>query len=426
MQPLAYRMRPKNLDEIVGHKKIIRRMVEAKLLSSMILYGPPGIGKTSIASAIAGSTKYAFRKLNAATDTKKDLQIVAEEGKMSGTVILLLDEIHRLDKTKQDFLLPLLESGNIILIGATTENPYISISPAIRSRCQIFELHRLQSTDISRAIDRALNDSENGLGKYNVILTKDARNLLIDKGNGDLRSTLNALELAVLSTDQEKQDKSSDHKLIIDKNEIEDSIQFKAQNYDANGDGHYDLLSAFQKSIRGSDTDAALYYLGNLCESGDLIAICRRLLVIAYEDIGLANPSACSRVVNAVQAAQMVGLPEARIILSNAVIELCLSPKSNSAITAIDSAINDIRNKQNDSIPNNLKDAHYKGAKKLNHGVSYIYPHDFKNDWVPQQYLPDNLKDASYFKPKGNSKIEDALKRQYLRLKKMQHDGLKK
>ena len=432
MQPLAYRMRPKNLDEIVGqehlvgNKKIIRRMVEAKLLSSMILYGPPGIGKTSIASAIAGSTKYAFRKLNAATDTKKDLQIVAEEGKMSGTVILLLDEIHRLDKTKQDFLLPLLESGNIILIGATTENPYISISPAIRSRCQIFELHRLQSTYISRAIDRALNDSENGLGKYNVILTKDARNLLIDKGNGDLRSTLNALELAVLSTDQEKQDKSSDHKLIIDKNEIEDSIQFKAQNYAANGDGHYDLLSAFQKSIRGSDTDAALYYLGNLCESGDLIAICRRLLVIAYEDIGLANPSACSRVVNAVQAAQMVGLPEARIILSNAVIELCLSPKSNSAITAIDSAINDIRNKQNDSIPNNLKDAHYKGAKKLNHGVSYIYPHDFKNDWVPQQYLPDNLKDASYFKPKGNSKIEDALKRQYLRLKKMQHDGLKK
>ena len=338
MQPLAYRMRPKNLDEIVGqehlvgNKKIIRRMVEAKLLSSMILYGPPGIGKTSIASAIAGSTKYAFRKLNAATDTKKDLQIVAEEGKMSGTVILLLDEIHRLDKTKQDFLLPLLESGNIILIGATTENPYISISPAIRSRCQIFELHRLQSTDISRAIDRALNDSENGLGKYNVILTKDARNLLIDKGNGDLRSTLNALELAVLSTDQEKQDKSSDHKLIIDKNEIEDSIQFKAQNYDANGDGHYDLLSAFQKSIRGSDTDAALYYLGNLCESGDLIAICRRLLVIAYEDIGLANPSACSRVVNAVQAAQMVGLPEARIILSNAVIELCLSPKSLSLI----------------------------------------------------------------------------------------------
>ena len=431
MQPLAYRMRPKNLDEVVGqehlvgNKKIIRRMVEAKLLSSMILYGPPGIGKTSIASAIAGSTKYAFRKLNAATDTKKDLQIVAEEGKMSGTVILLLDEIHRLDKTKQDFLLPLLESGNIILIGATTENPYISISPAIRSRCQIFELHRLKKGDISHAIDRALKDSETGLGKYNVELTKDARNLLIEKGNGDLRATLNALELAVLSTKEEKQE-NADNKLVIDKVEMQDSIQFKSQNYDANGDGHYDLLSAFQKSIRGSDTDAALYYLGNLCESGDLVAICRRLLVIAYEDIGLANPPACSRAVNAVQAAQMVGLPEARIILSNAVIELCLSPKSNSAITAIDSAISDIQNKQNDPIPDSLKDAHYKGAATLNHGVSYLYPHDFQGDWIAQQYLPNNLKNVSYFNPKGNSKVEDALKRQYLRLKKMQKDGLQK
>lgn len=431
MQPLAYRMRPKNLDEVVGqehlvgNKKIIRRMVEAKLLSSMILYGPPGIGKTSIASAIAGSTKYAFRKLNAATDTKKDLQIVAEEGKMSGTVILLLDEIHRLDKTKQDFLLPLLESGNIILIGATTENPYISISPAIRSRCQIFELHRLKEMDISHAIDRALKDSETGLGKYNVELTKDARNLLIEKGNGDLRATLNALELAVLSTKEEKQE-NADNKLVIDKAEMQDSIQFKSQNYDANGDGHYDLLSAFQKSIRGSDTDAALYYLGNLCESGDLVAICRRLLVIAYEDIGLANPPACSRAVNAVQAAQMVGLPEARIILSNAVIELCLSPKSNSAITAIDAAIGDIQNKQNDPIPDSLKDAHYKGAATLNHGVSYLYPHNFQGDWIAQQYLPNNLKNVSYFNPKGNSKVEDALKRQYLRLKKMQKDGLQK
>lgn len=431
MQPLAYRMRPKNLDEVVGqehlvgNKKIIRRMVEAKLLSSMILYGPPGIGKTSIASAIAGSTKYAFRKLNAATDTKKDLQIVAEEGKMSGTVILLLDEIHRLDKTKQDFLLPLLESGNIILIGATTENPYISISPAIRSRCQIFELHRLKEMDISHAIDRALKDSETGLGKYNVELTKDARNLLIEKGNGDLRATLNALELAVLSTKEEKQE-NADNKLVIDKAEMQDSIQFKSQNYDANGDGHYDLLSAFQKSIRGSDTDAALYYLGNLCESGDLVAICRRLLVIAYEDVGLANPPACSRAVNAVQAAQMVGLPEARIILSNAVIELCLSPKSNSAITAINSAISDIQNKQNDPIPDSLKDAHYKGAATLNHGVSYLYPHDFQGDWIAQQYLPNNLKNVSYFNPKGNSKVEDALKRQYLRLKKMQKDGLQK
>lgn len=432
MQPLAYRMRPTNLDEVVGQQhlvgpgKIIRRMVEAKLLSSMILYGPPGIGKTSIASAIAGSTKYAFRKLNAATDSKKDLQIVAEEGKMSGTVILLLDEIHRLDKTKQDFLLPLLESGQIILIGATTENPYISISPAIRSRCQIFELHRLDENDVSSAIDRALSNTENGLGKYNVDLTPNARKILIEKGNGDLRATLNGLELSVVSTKQELENagKKTDN-IVIDQTEMAESLQTKSQDYDANGDGHYDLVSAFQKSIRGSDTDAALYYLAQLCESGDLMSICRRLTVIAYEDIGLANPPACQRAATAIQAAQSVGLPEARIILANAVIELCLSPKSNSAIMAIDQAINDVENKKNDSIPNSLKDAHYKGAKKLGHGLSYIYPHSYPNDWVAQQYLPNNLVGSSYFDPKGNSKFEQALKNQYKTLKKMQSDGLK-
>ena len=353
MKPLAYRMRPTNLDEVVGQRhligpgKIIRRMVEARLLSSMILYGPPGIGKTSIASAIAGSTKYAFRKLNAATDGKKQLQQVAEEGKMSGTVVLLLDEIHRLDKTKQDFLLPLLESGQIILIGATTENPYISISPAIRSRCQIFELKPLSTDDASHAIDRALNDKEKGLGKYNVELTDDARALLIEKGNGDLRSTLNSLELAVLSTKQELQDKhQDDQKIIITQKEMADSIQMKVQNFDASGDGHYDLVSAFQKSIRGSDTDAALHYLARLIESGDLVSICRRLAVIAYEDIGLADPDAAEHAIVAIQAAQMVGLPEARIPLANAVIELALSAKSNSAISAIDAALADIRTKK--------------------------------------------------------------------------------
>lgn len=433
MKPLAYRMRPTNLDEVVGQQhlvgpgKIIRRMVEAKLLSSMILYGPPGIGKTSIASAIAGSTKYAFRTLNAATDSKKDLQIVAEEGKMSGTVILLLDEIHRLDKTKQDFLLPLLESGQIILIGATTENPYISISPAIRSRCQIFELHRLSANDVSSAIDRALNDKVNGLGHYNIELSGAARQVLIEKGNGDLRSTLNGLELAVLSTRQElKNQGQNTDKILIDQTEMSDSLQLKSQDYDANGDGHYNLVSAFQKSIRGSDTDAALYYLAQLCESGDLISICRRLTVIAYEDIGLANPPACQRAATAIQAAQSIGLPEARIVLANAVIELCLSPKSNSAISAIDQAINDVQSKKNDPIPDSLKDAHYKGAKKLGHGVSYIYPHAYPNDWVAQQYLPNNLVGSSYFNPKGNSKFEIALKKQYETLKKMQADGLKK
>ncbi|MGK9465658.1 replication-associated recombination protein A [Lactobacillus helveticus] len=433
MKPLAYRMRPQNLDQVVGQQhligpgKIIRRMVEARLLSSMILYGPPGIGKTSIASAIAGSTKYAFRKLNAATDGKKQLQQVAAEGKKSGTVILLLDEIHRLDKTKQDFLLPLLESGQIILIGATTENPYISISPAIRSRCQIFELKPLSAQDASSAIDRALTDKENGLGNYPVELTDDARSLLIEKGNGDLRSTLNSLELAVLSTKQELKDNHQDtDSIVITQQEMADSIQMKVQNFDSSGDGHYDLVSAFQKSIRGSDTDAALHYLAKLIESGDLISICRRLSVIAYEDIGLANPSAAEHAILAIQAAQTLGFPEARIPLANAVIELALSPKSNSAITAIDRAIYDVKNKNIGSIPVNLKDAHYSGAKKLGHGVNYIYPHDFENDWVAQQYLPDNLLNASYFTPKGNSKVEERYKLIYQKLKKMQHENLNK
>ena len=433
MKPLAYRMRPQTLDQVVGQQhligsgKIIRRMVEARLLSSMILYGPPGIGKTSIASAIAGSTKYAFRKLNAATDGKKQLQQVAAEGKMSGTVILLLDEIHRLDKTKQDFLLPLLESGQVILIGATTENPYISISPAIRSRCQIFELKPLSAQDASNAIDRALTDKENGLGNYHVELTDDARALLIEKGNGDLRSTLNSLELAVLSTKQELKDNHQDtDSIVITQQEMADSIQMKVQNFDSSGDGHYDLVSAFQKSIRGSDTDAALHYLARLIESGDLISICRRLSVIAYEDVGLANPSAAEHAILAIQAAQTLGFPEARIPLANAVIELTLSPKSNSAITAIDRAIDDVKNKNVGSIPANLKDAHYAGAKKLGHGVNYIYPHDFENDWVAQQYLPDNLLTASYFTPKGNSKVEERYKLIYQKLKKMQRDNLSK
>lgn len=434
MKPLAYRMRPRTLDEVVGQQhligpgKIIRRMVEAKLLSSMILYGPPGIGKTSIASAIAGSTKYAFRMLNAATDSKKQLEQVAAEGKLSGTVILLLDEIHRLDKTKQDFLLPLLESGEIILIGATTENPYIAISPAIRSRCQIFELKPLAEEDVNQAISRALNDSERGLGSYHVELTDDARKLLIQKGNGDLRTTLNGLELAVRSTKQEKiaAGKNEDDQLIIDQEEMANSIQMRSQNFDAKGDGHYDLVSAFQKSIRGSDTDAALHYLARLIESGDLISICRRLSVIAYEDIGLANPAAVQHVQLAIQAAQSLGLPEARIPLANAVIELALSPKSNSAISAIDQALDDVKNKNYGPIPDDIKDTHYKGAKKLGHGKGYAYPHSFANDWIAQQYLPDNLIGTQYFNPKGNSKIESGLKKQYEILHEMQEKGLKK
>jgi putative ATPase len=416
-QPLAYRMRPRNLEEVVGQEhlvgpgKIIRRMVDAKMLSSMILYGPPGTGKTSIASAIAGSTNYAFRMLNAATDTKKDLQIVAEEAKMSGTVILLLDEIHRLDKTKQDFLLPHLESGRIIMIGATTENPYISINPAIRSRTQIFEVKPLTEANIKTAILQALNDPDRGLGNYDVQLEEAALQHLTRATNGDLRSALNGLELAVKSTPAGKK-----NTIQLTLEVIEECVQRKALTHDKNGDAHYDVISAFQKSIRGSDVDAALHYLGRLVEAGDLPIICRRLMVIAYEDIGLGNPAAAARTVTAVQAAEKLGFPEARIPLASVVIDLCLSPKSNSAISAIDAALADIRQGKAGEVPDHLRDAHYSGAKELNRGTDYQYPHSFENAWVNQQYLPNKIKNARYYEPIDTGKYEQALHQQYNRI----------
>ncbi|MBF8808557.1 MAG: replication-associated recombination protein A [Enterococcus lacertideformus] len=417
-QPLAYRMRPKNIDEVVGQEhligegKIIRRMVDAKMLSSMILYGPPGTGKTSIASAIAGSTKFAFRMLNAATDSKKDLQVVAEEAKMSGTVILLLDEIHRLDKTKQDFLLPHLENGRIIMIGATTENPYITINPAIRSRMQIFEVKPLNEQDIQQAVKRALKDKACGLGNLPIQLDEEALLHLSRATNGDLRSTLNGLELAARSTKPEE--KGTIHLTLAI---IEECVQRKALTHDKYGDAHYDVISAFQKSIRGSDVDAALHYLGRLVEAGDLASICRRLLVIGYEDIGLGNPAAASRTVNAVLAAERLGLPEARIPLADAVVDLCLSPKSNSAYSALDEAIADIRSGKAGEVPAHLRDSHYQRAKVLNRGIGYQYPHNFDQAWVNQQYLPDKLKQASYYHPKNTGKYEQALSQQYNRIK---------
>ena len=413
-QPLAYRMRPTCLEEVVGQQhlvapgKIIARMIAAKQLSSMILYGPPGIGKTSIASAIAGTTKYAFRTLNAATDTKKELQIVIEEAKMSGTVILLLDEIHRLDKTKQDFLLPHLENGRVILIGATTENPYIAINPAIRSRTQIFELIQLTPEEIHQALKRALTDETKGLGNYDVEITDGAMHTLTHFSNGDVRSSLNALELAVKSTPE-----NEDGKIIITEEIAGNCLQRKVFAHDKNGDQHYDVISAFQKSIRGSDVDAALHYMARLIEAGELITLIRRLLVIAYEDIGLANPAGASRAVLAVQAAEKLGLPEARIPLANAVIELALSPKSNTAILSIDAALSDVRQGKSGNVPSHLQDAHYQGAQKLGRGMNYQYPHNYPNHWVKQQYLPDTLKHTQYFQPDPTSKFEEALKEQY-------------
>lgn len=424
-QPLAYRMRPTKIEEIVGQQhlvgegKIIWRMVQAKRLSSMILYGPPGTGKTSIASAIAGSTKYAFRTLNAATDGKKELQVVAEEARMSGSVVLLLDEIHRLDKVKQDFLLPHLESGAIILIGATTENPYINVTPAIRSRTQIFQVEPLTEDDIASAVQRALADKENGLGDYNVDLDDNALQQLTRATNGDLRAALNGLELAVLSTP------SVDGSIHITLPIIEETVQRKALSADKDGDAHYDVISALQKSIRGSDADAALHYAARIIESGDLPILTRRLMVIAYEDIGLANPAGAQRAVTAIQAALNLGLPEGRIPLANAIIELALSPKSNAAYTAMDMALADVRHGKASDIPAHLKDAHYKGAADLGHGVDYKYAHNYPNDWVAQQYLPDKLRDVNYFEPKGNSKAEQQLKDVYQQLKKAQRDGLK-
>lgn len=410
IKPLAFRMRPRTLDEVIGQShlvgegKMIYRMVKARQLSSMILYGPPGIGKTSIASAIAGSTQYAFRTLNAVTNNKKDMEIVAAEAKMSGKVILLLDEVHRLDKSKQDFLLPYLENGMITLIGATTSNPYHAINPAIRSRCQIFELKPLEPEDIKTALTRALKDEERGLGEYQVEVTNEAMEHFANASNGDVRSSLNAIELAVMSSEE-----NENGKIVIGLETAEECMQKKSLAHDKDGDAHYDVLSGFQKSIRGSDVNAALHYLGRLIEAGDLISISRRLLVIAYEDIGLANPQAGSRTLAAIETAERVGFPEARIPLANAVIELCLSPKSNSAIVAIDSALADIRAGKSGEVPDHLRDAHYKSAKELGRGIGYKYPHDYEGGWVKQQYLPDKLKGKVYFQPKKTGKFEQAL-----------------
>ena len=406
---LAIRMRPKNIDQVIGQKhlvgegKIIRRMVEANRLSSMILYGPPGIGKTSIASAIAGTTKFAFRTFNATVDSKKCLQEIAEEAKFSGGLVLLLDEIHRLDKTKQDFLLPLLESGLIIMIGATTENPFFSVTPAIRSRVQIFELEPLTNDDIKQAIQTALADTERGFD-FPVQLDDDALDFIATSTNGDLRSAFNSLDLAVLSTSA---DNSGVRHITLDI--MENSLQKSYITMDKDGDGHYDVLSALQKSIRGSDVNASLHYAARLIEAGDLPSLARRLTVIAYEDIGLANPDAQIHTVTALEAAQKLGFPEARILIANIVIDLALSPKSNSAYVAIDKALSDLRQNGNLAIPRHLRDGHYAGSKELGNAKDYKYPHNYPGNWVQQNYLPEKIKNADYFTPNENGKYERAL-----------------
>lgn len=406
---LALRMRPRTISEVIGQKhlvgegKIIRRMVEANMLSSMILYGPPGIGKTSIASAIAGTTKFAFRTFNATVDSKKRLQEIAEEAKFSGGLVLLLDEIHRLDKAKQDFLLPLLENGKIIMIGATTENPFFSVTPAIRSRVQIFELEPLSNTDIKVAIQGVLEDRERGFD-FDVQLDDDALDFIATATNGDLRSAYNSLDLAVMSTQPSE---GGGRHITLDT--VENSLQRSYITMDIDGDGHYDVLSALQKSIRGSDVNASLHYAARLVEAGDLPSLARRLTVIAYEDIGLANPDAQVHTVTALEAAQKVGFPEARILIANVVIDLALSPKSNSAYVAMDAALADLRKSGNLPIPRHLRDGHYAGSKELGNAQDYKYPHAYPEKWVKQQYLPDKLRGVDYFQPNETGKYERAL-----------------
>ncbi|SFL79302.1 putative ATPase [Gracilibacillus orientalis] len=417
-QPLAFRMRPKNIDEVIGQQHLvgeghmIKRMVDANRLHSMVCYGPPGTGKTSMAIGIANSLDIRYKLLNAATDRKKDMQIAVEEAKMSGQLVVILDEVHRLDKAKQDFLLPHVESNLITLIGCTTANPYHSINPAIRSRLHIFELYRLEPSDIVEALDRAIADEEHGLGELPLAVDIEAKEHFANACNGDLRAALNGLELAAYSTP------GDDDKIVIDLANAEACMQKKSFSHDKGGDAHYDVLSAFQKSIRGSDVDAALHYLGRLIEAGDLESISRRMLVCAYEDIGLANPHAGPRALAAIETAERVGFPEARIPLSVAIVELCLSPKSNSAYSALDAALADIRSVDTGEIPAHLKDAHYKGAAALGRGMDYKYPHAFDSGWVKQQYLPDKIKHKQYYHPKNTGKFEKNLQQIYQKLKK--------
>lgn len=404
--PLASRLRPISLDEVVGQQhiigkdKLLYRAIKADKLSSIIFYGPPGTGKTTLAKVIANTTKADFLSINATAAGKKDMEEVVEKAKQAQGMygrktILFIDEIHRFNKGQQDYLLPFVEDGTLILIGATTENPYFEVNGALLSRSIIFELKALDKEDIKTLLNRAVTDNERGMGAYNAVLEEDAADFLADISNGDARAALTAIELGVLTTEP-----GEDGKIHITLEIAQECIQKRAVRYDKSGDNHYDTISAFIKSIRGSDPDAAVYYLAKMLYAGeDIKFIARRMMISAAEDVGNADPNALTVAVSAAQAVERIGMPEARIILAEAATYLASAPKSNASYMAVARATQAVEQTQNASVPVHLQDAHYKGSAKLGHGQGYLYAHDYPNHYVKQQYLPDTLKDEVFYEP---------------------------
>ena len=407
--PLASRLRPKTLDEVVGQQhiigkgKLLYRAIKADKLGSIIFYGPPGTGKTTLAKVIANTTSAEFLQINATSAGKKDMEEVIEKAKNNAGMygkktILFVDEIHRFNKGQQDYLLPFVEDGTIILIGATTENPYFEVNGALISRSRIFELKSLQTKDIKELILRAVNDKERGMGSYNAKIDDDALEFLADMANGDARAALNAIELGILTTDR-----GEDGIIHITLEVAGECIQKRPVRYDKTGDNHYDTISAFIKSMRGSDPDAAVYYLARMLYAGeDVKFIARRIMICAAEDVSNADPQALVVAVSAAQAVERLGMPEGRIVLAQAAAYVASAPKSNSAIMAIDDAMASVQNEKISGVPNHLKDAHYKSAGKLDHGNGYKYAHDYPDHYVKQQYLPDELLGTTFYEPTEN------------------------
>ena len=421
--PLASRLRPTKLEEVVGQQhiigkdKLLYRAIKADKLQSVIFYGPPGTGKTTLAKVIAQTTSAEFMQINATSAGKKDMEAVIEKAKqlqgMYGKrTILFIDEIHRFNKGQQDYLLPIVEDGTVTLIGATTENPYFEVNGALISRSIIFELKPLEKEDIKTLLHRALEDMEKGMGAYRAVADEEALEFLADVSNGDARSALNAIELGILTTER-----SADGLIHITLDVASECIQKRVIKYDKNGDSHYDNISAFIKSMRGSDPDAAVYYLAKMLYAGeDVTFIARRIMICASEDVGNADPNALTVAVSAAQAVERLGMPEARIVLAQAVTYVASAPKSNAAYLAVDKALSVVRESRTAPVPTYLCDAHYKGAAKLGRGIGYKYAHDYPNHYVEQQYLPDAYKDMTFYEPTENG-YEQTIREYFKKIK---------